>query len=100
MNQDTSFKNYSELYKWASEGKPIMYGGEIVIPDKDGCYNCYLYNNLRMYKKVFEKKKVTLKRLTMLYNDRYFQTEWSSCFNAFKFMGEIVKTESKEIELD
>jgi hypothetical protein len=61
MNIDVSFKDYSELYKWASEGKPIYFCSVVYRPDSHGRLTnsvrgtISLDESLIKYSKVFEK---------------------------------------------
>lgn len=102
MNQDTSFKDYSELYKWASERKPMEANGHRVKYSDSG-YFSMIGCDLHDFKKVFEKKKVVLYRFTLSYstpfNQLVQQTSWASC-HTLSSDSVILKTESKEIELD
>ena len=46
---DTSFKDYSELYKWASEGKPILHDGSTFKALSQGGYNLHFACNFNVY---------------------------------------------------
>jgi hypothetical protein len=60
--QDTSFKDWSEVFRWASEGKPIENSGKIYTPGNDGAFHSLWFSeHLTNYSKHFpEKKKVKI----------------------------------------
>lgn len=102
---DTSFKDYSELYKWASEGKPIEYHDDVFKQQENdkNYYSLDFTDHLDRYQKVFEKKKVTLYRHTYRIGNHYSQTNWRHYPESLSYHPPeqvCVKTESKEIELD
>lgn len=102
---DTSFKDYSELYKWISEGKPMEANGHKIKYGDDG-YFSMIGCDLSDFRKVFEKKKVVLYRYTYevpcygtgKQENTISQSLWMS--GEFNLSNKVVKTETKEIELD
>lgn len=59
--QDTSFSSWSELFKWASEGKPIECDNRIIYKCDDGSYGLFFNHHITAYSKHFpEKKKVKI----------------------------------------
>jgi hypothetical protein len=72
------FKDRSELFRWASEGKPISYSGDVYITNPLGrAYfnmikgHLVFYENILLYKKVIETETIneSMKLAAMLNSD-------------------------------